>query len=166
MKKWIKEILTMAIVLIVASSAIGYYRGMSVNSNLDTLQATTTLDAKSVKAILSSNKPLIINFWGTWCPICNQEVSTLSKLAKRDDIILLTVAVNSGSNQDIEKYMQKKGINFLVINDNNGKIAKSFNVETFPTTLFFGKSRKKVIKDSGYTTYPGFLARIKLADNE
>jgi thiol-disulfide isomerase/thioredoxin len=124
-----------------------------------------TINGLSVKEILKSKKPLVINFWGTWCPVCNQEVSTLSKLAKRDDIILLTIAVNSGANSDIKQYMQKKGINFLVINDNNSKLAKAFNISVFPTTVFLSSDRKNIIKDSGYTTQAGFLARIKLVEH-
>lgn len=162
MKKWIKELFIMAFIVVVASSAIGYFRSSSVKSNLAVLKQSTTIDNKAAKELLGSNKPLIINFWGTWCPICNQEVSTLSKLAKRSDAVLLTIAVNSGSNEDIKSYMDKKSVNFFVINDSSGNIAKAFNVDTFPTTLFFSKDRKEVIKDSGYTTYAGFLARIQL----
>jgi len=164
MKKWIKEIVIMLFIIIVASSAIGYYRSMSVNSKLDILKTTTTLNGSNVAKILSSKKPLIVHFWGTWCPVCNQEVSTISKLAKSQDFTLLTVAVNSGTNEEIKAYMQKKGINFLVVNDQDGTIAKAFNVNTFPTTLFYSANRKDIIKDSGYTSYAGFIARIKFAN--
>ena len=123
-----------------------------------------TVNGLNVKDILKSKKPLVINFWGTWCPVCNQEVSILSKLANRDDIILLTVAVNSGANSDIKEYMQEKDIDFLVINDNNSKLAKSFNISVFPTTIFLSSDRKNIIKDSGYTTLAGFLARVKLVE--
>jgi len=120
------------------------------------------LKVESVKELLSQKKPLILNFWGTWCPVCKQEVSTLSNLAKREDIILLSVAVNSGSNEKISEYLKQKKIKFLVINDYYGKLAKAFNISVYPTTIFFSKNRKNIIKDSGYTTKAGFLGRVKL----
>ena len=154
----------MGLILIVASSIIGYYRSSSVNTDLKLIENLKTIDNRAIKDILAQKKPLILNFWGTWCPVCNQEVSTLSQLAKRGDITLLTIASSSGSNSDIQSYMQKKGISFLVINDQSGSLAQAFGVSVFPTTLFYNKERTKIIKDSGYTTYPGFLARIKLVE--
>ncbi len=164
MKKWIKELIIMGLILIVASGIIGYYRSSSVNTDLKLIENLKTIDNRAIKDILAQKKPLILNFWGTWCPVCNQEVSTLSKLAKREDITLLTIASNSGSNSEIQSYMQKKGISFLVINDQSGSLAKAFGISVFPTTLFYNSKRTKTIKDSGYTTYPGFLARIKLVE--
>jgi len=167
LKKYIKEILITIVLIFVVTNVIGYFRSSSVKvaPNYSLLLKEKTIYGLSVKDILKSKKPLVINFWGTWCPVCNQEVSTLSKLAKRDDIILLTIAVNSGANSDIKQYMQKKGINFLVINDNNSKLAKAFNISVFPTTVFLNSDRKNIIKDSGYTTQAGFLARIKLVEH-
>ncbi len=166
LKKYLKEgLITLALIFIVAT-AIGYYRSSSVkvDNNLRLIENATSINGTKIATILNQNKPLILNFWGTWCPVCNQEVSTLSSLAKRDDLILVTVAVNSGSNQNIKEYMQKKNIKFLVINDTNGKIANSFNISVFPTTIFFNSKRDNIIKDSGYTTKAGFLARVKLVE--
>jgi len=166
LKKYIKEIIIATVLIFVATNIIGYYRGSSVKvaPNYSMLLEEKTVNGLNVKDILKSKKPLVINFWGTWCPVCNQEVSTLSKLANRDDIILLTIAVNSGANSDIKEYMQKKDTEFLVINDNNSKLAKSFNISVFPTTVFLSSDRKNIIKDSGYTTLAGFLARVKLVE--
>ncbi len=164
MKKYIKEVAIFIIVIFLATNIIGYYRSQNVKTNtiLESLKSYKSIENQDISTLLKAKKPLIINFWGTWCPVCNQEVSTLSNLAKRDDITLLTIAVNSGSNQDIKEYMKKKGISFIVINDKDGKLANLANISVFPTTIFFSPNRKKVIKDSGYTTKAGFLARVKL----
>jgi len=166
MKKFIKEAIIFLIVIFVATNVVGYYRSLDVKTNnINLLSSYSTIDNKNIKDILSSKKVLVLNFWGTWCPVCNQEVSTLSKLAKRDDITLLTIAVNSGSNEDIKRYMKDKNINFLVINDSSGTLAKKFNISVFPTTIFYSKDLKSSIKDSGYTTTAGFLARVKYMEN-
>ena len=165
LKKYLKEGLITIFLIFIVSTIIGYYRSSNVKANnLNILKNYTTIDGVKVDKILNQNKPLILNFWGTWCPVCNQEVSTLSSLAKRDDFILITVAVNSGSKQDIKEFMQKKGIKFLVINDKDGKLANRFNISVFPTTIFFNSKRDNIIKDSGYTTKAGFLARVKLVE--
>ena len=164
-KKWIKELIIMGLVLFIASSIIGYYRSSGVNTDLKLIENLNSIDNRRVKDILSEKKVLLLIFWGTWCPVCNQEISTLSKLAKRNDITLLTIASSSGDNDAIKSYMQKKGVKFIVINDADGKIAKAFNIGVFPTTIFYNTTRDKTIKDSGYTTQTGFLARVKILAN-
>jgi len=167
LKKWLKEIVVTALLIIIATSAIGYFRSSSVEakSSFEVLKNKTSIDGKSINALLEQKKPLVVNFWGTWCPVCNQEVSTIDKIAKDKSIVLITVAVNSGLDSDIKSYMQKKGVDFLVINDNKGAIAKAFNITTYPTTIFYSPNRQKVIKDSGYLSYLGYLARKKLVEN-
>ncbi len=166
-KKYIKELISVVILVFIVSNVIGYFRGSSVvSSSISKLDSYQTLDGKSVKDILNSKKVVVLNFWGTWCPICNQEVSTLSKLAKKDDIVLLTIAVNSGSSVDIKKYMQNKNINFMVVNDKYGELSRAFNISVFPTTITYSKDLKESIKDSGYTTYAGFLARVKYMESK
>jgi len=163
-KKYIKEILIFIVVIFLATNIIGYIRSQSVKSDnlVENLKSYKTINGKSVTTLLNQKKPLIINFWGTWCPVCNQEVSTLSSLAKRDDITLITIAVNSGADSSIKEYMAKKDINFLVVNDSNSKLSTIANISVYPTTIFYSLNREKVIKDSGYTTMAGFLARVKL----
>jgi len=168
LKKYIKETLIAIVLIFIVSNVIGYFRSVNVKAkdNYTLLLNKKTINGTSVKELLSQKKPLILNFWGTWCPVCKQEVSTLSNLAKREDIILLSVAVNSGSNEKISEYLKQKKIKFLVINDYYGKLAKAFNISVYPTTIFFSKNRKNIIKDSGYTTKAGFLGRVKfLGDN-
>ena len=165
LKKYLKEGLIAIVLIFIVTTIVGYYRSSSVKANnLNILKNAITIDGAKVSTILNQKKPLILNFWGTWCPVCNQEVSTISDLAKEKDFIVLTIAVNSGSNEDIKNYMQKKGIKFLVINDTDGKIANRFNISVFPTTIFFNSKRDSIIKDSGYTTKAGFLARLKLVE--
>jgi len=160
LKKYIKEIVIALILIFLSTSVIGYFRSASVKSNnLDLIKSATTIDGKKIKI---DNKPLILTFWGTWCPVCSQEVYNLDTIAKKYNVI--TVAVNSGSNDDIKKYLKKKGVNFKVINDYNGKFAKIFNISVFPTTIYYSSSKNKIIKDSGYTTKAGMIARIKLVE--
>jgi len=166
MKKYIKEILITAFMVLIITNVISFYKSSSIlaKDNYKLLKNKTTIDGKKVKDLLTEKKPLIINFWGTWCPVCNQEVNNIDKISKDKDIVLITIAVNSNTNQDIKNYLQTKKVDFLVINDNNGKLAKAFNISTYPTTIFYSPNRDKIIKDSGYLSYAGYLARKKLVE--
>ena len=166
-KKFIKEIIYIALAVFVVTNVIGYFRGSSVNtSSLELLSEQTSINGKSVKKLIDSNKTLVVNFWGTWCPICMRELSTIENLSKRDDIVLITVANQSGNNKELKEFMQKRGLDYIVVNDNDGKLTKAFKISTFPTNIFYSKDRKNSIVDSGYISEVGFNLRVKAMDSK
>ena len=165
MKKYLKEAVILFIMVILVTNIVSFFRTKDLKvDNLALLKEYKTIDNKKIAPLLESKKPLVLNFWGTWCPVCNQEISTIDKIAKDKDVVLITIAVNSGNDSDIKKYMKEKGVDFIVINDKNGKLAQAFNIEVFPTTIFYNIKRDKTIKDSGYLSYMGYLARKKLVE--
>ena len=165
MKKYLKEAVILFIMVILVTNIVSFFRTKDLKvDNLVLLKEYKTIDNKEIAPLLESKKPLVLNFWGTWCPVCNQEISTIDKIAKDKDVVLITIAVNSGNDSDIKKYMKEKGVDFIVINDKNGKLAQAFNIEAFPTTIFYNIKRDKTIKDSGYLSYMGYLARKKLVE--
>jgi len=165
MKKYLKEAVILFIMVILVTNIVSFFRTKDLKvDNLALLKEYKSIDNKEIAPLLESKKPLVLNFWGTWCPVCNQEISTIDKIAKDKDVVLITIAVNSGNDSDIKKYMKEKGVDFIVINDKNGKLAQAFNIEVFPTTIFYNIKRDKTIKDSGYLSYMGYLARKKLVE--
>jgi len=164
-KKFIKEIIFIALAVIVVTNVIGYIRGKSVKgSSLEVLMQKETINGKKVKDLVDKNRVLVVNFWGSWCPICLRELGTIEKLSKRDDITLITVANNSGDNKKLKEFMKSKNINYIVVNDSNGKISNAFKIDTFPTNIFYSKDRNNSIVDSGYISEVGFNLRIKMVD--
>ena len=166
MKKYLKEAIILALMVFIVTNVVSYYKSSSINAkdSYKILKNKISINGIKLNNIIMQKKPLIVNFWGTWCPVCNQEISNIEKISKDKDIILITVAVNSGSNRDIKDFLIRKNVHFLVVNDYNGDIARAFNITTYPTTIFYNINREKIIKDSGYLSYPGYLARKKLVE--
>jgi thiol-disulfide isomerase/thioredoxin len=108
---------------------------------------------------IKEGKPLVIHFWATWCPTCKLEVSNIQAVSEHYDV--LTIAVNSG---DIKKYMGNSTLTCRVVNDLEGKLAKQFHVEAFPTTFIYNGKGKLKFTEVGYTTTAGLLARLKMID--
>ena len=105
-------------------------------------------------------KPLLVNFWGTWCPVCMQEIGTIDSLARDHDV--LTVATNSGEADAIRAAMAKHGVSFPVVVDAEGELARAWGVRAFPTSFFVTSSRAIRLAETGYTTSVGFRARLWL----
>ena len=158
LKKYIKEIVTFIIMLTVIMNVVSYYNSLDLNKeNLD-IQAFTLIDDKEY--IVKSNKPIVIHFWATWCPTCKFEAANIEKLSK--DYEVVTIAVQSGTDNDIKKYLNENEFTFNVVNDKDAKYSSKFNIEVFPTTLIYDKKQNLKYSEVGYTTTVGLYSRMLL----
>ena len=74
------------------------------------LPKVTQIDAVALKNLLKPNgKPLLINFWATWCDPCREEFPDLVKIGAdyKDKIDLITVSLDELSeiNGDVPKFL-------------------------------------------------------------
>ncbi|WP_068773719.1 TlpA disulfide reductase family protein [Paenibacillus sp. FJAT-26967] len=88
------------------------------------------------------SKPVILNFWASWCGPCKAEVPDLIELyGKYGDKVDL-VAINITS-QDSEKsardFAKEYGINFPVLLDAPGDVTASYKFMVVPTSFLVGK---------------------------
>jgi len=149
MKKFLKEGIVTLLLAFVLVSAISYFRKPELS--FDTLPSLTIpmVDGTYFKSKHYQGKPLIIHFWATWCPTCKLEISNFNTIAKEYNLI--TIAVQSGDNQALKKFMQERELDFPLINDAQGVLAKKFSIGAFPTTLIFDKEGKLAFAEVGYT---------------
>ena len=159
-KKYIKEIIIFVFILAVAMNVLSYYRGLDLNKDELNIQTFKLLDNNEYN--ISTTKPLIIHFWATWCPTCKLEASNIEKLSK--DYEVITIAVQSGTNEEIQKYIKENDLSFRVVNDKEGFYSSKFNIKAFPTTLIYNKEQNLKFSEVGYTTTAGLYARITLVE--
>ncbi len=107
---------------------------------------------------LIMNKPAIIYFWGSWCGICSSIQGTISVVLQ--DYAGVTVALRSGDNADVLNYLQSKHLDWQVINDNEGALAKAFGVSAVPAVFIIGEDGKISFITLGYVTEMGLRLRM------
>lgn len=164
-KKILKEVAIFALLLIVFSNIVSFYKSQNLNQEKLPVFQATMLDGKEFNSLhakyplgVSHNKPLLIHFWATWCPTCKMENSTIDALSKKFDVI--TIAVNSGSDAEIKSFLKEKNLSFQVINDSNATLTKALHVSGFPTTFIYDKDRNLAFSEVGYSSY--FTLYLKL----
>lgn len=106
-------------------------------------------------------EPVLVQFWGTWCPICRTEESSIQALSKKYSVI--TVALKSGNDAEVSQYMKGHGLDFKVVNDPDGRISSQWGVHAVPASFVLDGSGKVRFVEFGYTTESGLKARLWLA---
>ncbi len=158
LRKIAKEMTVGVLTLFVVSQALNYIRKPELTSEKLPSIEGVLIDGTHLE--LPKGKTLIIHFWGTWCPICKVESPNIQSVSEKYEV--LTIAVNSGSDEVIKAYMRERQLNFKVLNDREGKLAKVFDVEVFPTTFIYDANGERKFTEVGYTTTVGLLARIAM----
>ena len=155
-KHYIKEILLFILVMGVFANIISLYKSQDLNNSTLALQTQKLIDASLYE--VPNNKPLILHFWATWCPTCKAEADNIERLSHHYNVV--TVAINSGTDYEIQKYLHKHDFTFKVINDKDSILAKKFNVHSFPVTFIYDKEKKLIFSEVGYTSSFGLWIRM------
>ena len=147
--------------IFVISLALNYMRKPNTYTQLPNIKVKT-INNKDVQFEILG-QPVVVHFWTTWCPTCKLEAPNIESI--KDDVHIITVAVNSGTDEELKKFMKEKGYSYTVINDNSGKLAQKFGVKAYPTTFIYDSSGKLQFSEVGYSTQMGIRARVALINN-
>lgn len=158
-KKYIKEGVIFIIMLTIFMNGLSYYRSLDLNKEKLEINSFTLLD--NTEYTVPKDKPVLIHFWATWCPTCKLEAPNIEKISK--DYEVITVAVQSGSKEEINKYLDEHNLSFKVVNDDDGFYSRTFNIKVFPTTLIYDKEKNMKFSEVGYTTTAGLYSRMALS---
>jgi thiol-disulfide isomerase/thioredoxin len=159
---FIKEIVLAIIMMAVIMNVISFLKKPDLKSTALPTFEYITIDNKKISSKDYTDKPLLIHFWATWCPTCKLEASNIEELSKSYDVI--SVAVNSGTDDEIKKYMKDRDLNYNTINDKNGEFSSQFLVKSFPTSFIYDKNNQLRFCEVGYTSTWGLKIRMWLAN--
>lgn len=157
--KYAKEIAIFFITMSILANILSFYRTLDLNKDKLSLSSVELLMGELYT--LPKDGPIVIYFWGEWCPVCKMQSKNIETLSKYFSV--LSVAVNSGNDKEINSYLKNRDLHFNTVNDSNGSIAKKFRVSIFPTTIIFDKNGDEIFSDVGYTSTFGLCLRAWLA---
>jgi cytochrome c biogenesis protein CcmG/thiol:disulfide interchange protein DsbE len=82
-------------------------------------------------------KPVVLNFWASWCYPCNQEAGTLEAAAQqwagKASVVGVDVRDATG---DARKFLSQHKISYPVVHDNRDKMWPSYGLTGLPETFF------------------------------
>ena len=101
----------------------------------------TAYDADGNAVQLSDyfGKPLVLNFWASWCGPCKSEMPAFQQAYEQEsDVQFLLVNMTSGreTQADAEALLEEEGYTFPVLFDLDLDAAMTYGVAALPTTYF------------------------------
>jgi thiol-disulfide isomerase/thioredoxin len=95
---------------------------------------------------------VVVDFWASWCKPCRQSIPWLNALKARYGASGLTIiGVNvDAERRDADRFLRDVPIDFQVVFDPDGNIARQFKVQAMPTSYLIDRSGKIVKTHLGF----------------
>jgi cytochrome c-type biogenesis protein len=125
-------------------------------------------EGNAVRLSSYQGKTVILNFFGTWCQYCNQEMPGLQSVQDSDpDVQILLVAApgvnGEGDTAYIENYMKQKGYTMKIVYDNDLKVTNQYKISGYPTSFFYKPDGSMLGYIPGYVPEKNMLELIQQA---
>ena len=116
------------------------------------------MQGKKRSLVEFKGKPVLLNFWATWCPPCLEELPSLLKYSEKakDEygLVVLAVSIDLSKNDVVHFFNEKKlwplsSLPFTILLDSSAEIAKKYGTVKFPESYLISSDFKVVKKFTG-----------------
>jgi len=118
-------------------------------------------DGNSFKLSEMEGKPIVLNFWASWCPPCKIEMPDFENVYQElgDEIQFMMINMTDGQRETVNnanKFISAEGYTFPVYFDTMHEGMSAYGIRSIPTTFFIDKD--------GYiaTSYIGLIDELTL----
>ena len=115
------------------------------------------INGKTVRTDTLSNnvKPIIIDFFATWCKPCNRELTAISEVyedwQEETGVKLIAVSIDQAQNiNKVKPLVDSHGWEYDVLLDPNSDLKRALGVQTIPYTIIVDGKGNIVYRHNGY----------------
>jgi len=94
-----------------------------------------------------AGKPVLVNFWATWCAPCRKEMPSLERLQTRlgDKLAILAISQDSGGEKAVAPFVARYGLKALsTYLDPTSAVGRAFKVDGLPTSFLVDRQGRVV----------------------
>lgn len=131
----------------------------------------SVLNSEGEMVNLSSffGKPIVVNFWATWCGPCQAELPEFEEAYKKynGDIEFLMVNLTDGYNDTVDsvkQFVNRNKFEFPLYFDTEYSAANTYSIYSIPQTLFIDKDGNIIKSYKGRISkqaLEGYIERLK-----
>lgn len=93
-------------------------------------------------------KPVLVNFWATWCEPCRVEMPALVSLSEAEGVPLVTVAVADRADE-VRRFFDDHLVSPPLVADPEQVVSRAWDVRYLPTTLLLDASHRPQLRVRG-----------------
>ncbi|MBI5777829.1 MAG: TlpA family protein disulfide reductase [Planctomycetes bacterium] len=98
---------------------------------------------------LISDKPLVLDFWASWCPTCRAEIPNVVELYNQYKDKITIVGINLDKTfADAQEYTREHNIPYPNLYDAQGMVANFYHVHGIPTIIIINAQGEIVKRDA------------------
>ncbi len=123
--------------------------------------ALDTLAGESLHLSDYKGQVVLVNFWASWCPPCQDEMPALEAYYqdhKDEGLVILGVNVKD-SESAVRAFLEEYTVSFPVVLDHDAKAAGAYNITGLPTTIFVDREGRIMGR------WPGMVTKTFLEDH-
>ena len=110
------------------------------------------LDGNKVSLAALKGKPVLINFWATWCGPCRLEMPWFEEFHKKyaaQGLVILGVAADDASKKLIADSVHKMGVTYPILLT-DGKVTDAYGgVDFLPESFYVDRTGKVMLETAG-----------------
>ncbi len=146
MRKFFLVPIVLAVVL-----AAGCYHGSRPRRIGEAVPDFTVQDSdRKIELSQFRGQVVVLNFWATWCPPCNEELPSLMSMQDRTrarGVVVVGISIDVDGDA-YHRFLKQRGVNFLTVRDPEEKISAVYGTHGWPETFIIdrqGVLRRKVV---------------------
>ncbi len=95
------------------------------------------LGGGSQKLSALRGKPVVINFWATWCPPCKEETPLLQRYSQKYAGKLVLLGIDRGEDADtVYPFVKEMGLTYPILLDETERAVADYYARDIPVTFF------------------------------
>ena len=80
-------------------------------------------------------RPVVLNFWATWCGVCQSDMPDLDRFAREANGRYHVLAISAEAPEVLARYASRRGFALPVLSDPSGRTLANYQVNAFPTIV-------------------------------
>jgi cytochrome c biogenesis protein CcmG/thiol:disulfide interchange protein DsbE len=145
----------MTLAVLLAGVEPGWHRLSTAQAGPNTAPSFTirTLDGKVTRLTELRGRPVVVDFWATWCRPCRASIPHLSQMQDRfasRGLVVLGMSLDDGDPQKVRDFANRLGVHFRVGMADEKTLDDYGPIRSIPTTFFLNRQGEIVRRVVGY----------------
>ena len=143
-----------ALFLVALSGCMARSPGLNVGDMMPDFAVASTKDPiMKIDSQSYRGRPILIDFWATWCPPCREELPHIQKIwSENRDRGLVVIPVTTDDLNTVMQFRSEQNVDMPTYLDADNKMSRAFGISGLPTTLVISRDGKVLYSSIGYSS--------------